>query len=357
MLGGALAIAMMASDGVGELPIDVVVHFVALQESARDAVEAQVLPELSGILEHTRLRLRAPDVPERVGLDRCAEEGSLACWVRAGAARFADMILTVSVRRASGGRWGVSLLLLPTGDAQRQLVAEGSQTDALEGALFAQAIAVEGELEQRDRAAWRRLVGQVLDALAERDPSTRVGTLVVESEAPDALLSLDGAAVGALSGGRLELRRVASGEHALQLVDPSGAWVHEPVRVRVHTSSVTRVALTVAEPPRSDVPVIGGLAMTVAGAAILVYALAAPSDRDLCVSDCPSRFVGFGEGSGAGSALLIAPLGYSLALAGVGWAGTSRWIPPVELAPWISLAAGLALGGVSYAISAAAGGG
>jgi hypothetical protein len=101
-----------------------------------------------------------------------------------------------------------------------------------------------------------------------------------------------------------------------------------------------------------------GLALVAAGAGLVVYSFLAPANRVIgaCPGGCPGGFVSFGEGDGTSSGVLIAPLGYSIALSGGFWALSSYFVPHTRATPWLELGLGLLLGAGAYALSAAAGG-
>jgi hypothetical protein len=107
------------------------------------------------------------------------------------------------------------------------------------------------------------------------------------------------------------------------------------------------------------------------GAAIATYAAAqkmkgaylvtCATATGVCSPAPPSGFATFCDlGSGGqsclngGKGVLAAPLGYSILATGAAWALGTEFLDTQEEIPWRSLLIGVALGGVTYAISAAA---
>ncbi len=183
---------------------------------------------------------------------------------------------------------------------------------------------------------------------------------------------LDGETVGVAAGETL-LERVAPGIRFLELRHPN----YLPV---THTIEVTRgetfeVSGKLTAQPAAGAENVrrtllwGGLAVAVAGGALAGWA-ASRQDSDL-VSGCfatpngscqaGNYFLSFGYDRDATdpaqvnpNGVLIAPLGYSLAATGAVWSLGALFSEEGKI-PWIPLIAGLAVGGLSYGLSAALG--
>jgi len=99
-----------------------------------------------------------------------------------------------------------------------------------------------------------------------------------------------------------------------------------------------------------------GAGLAAAGTAVLTYSLLHSEDPQLLPcpgGECAGVGRTFSTFGGGESGILIAPLGYSLIGAGAAFSlGTLLYGEEWEM-PWIQIAAGVLVGGASYAISAA----
>jgi len=300
-------------------------------------------------------------------LERCNEAGSLACWLRASqrhveggpglARRTPSFILVVSVRPTKDERADVTAMLIPLSrDRQQQVSRVSGRDEALEDAIFQESVALDGEVVVDNLGSWRALAASFGTKLAGRIHAPP-GSVSIVASRPGLEVVLDNVDQGTLGAdGKVELRFVPIGRHSLALIDPRDRFVHDPVIVDVETATVTVVDAILRE-RSSTVSTWGGLGLAAAGAALVVYGLAAPRNTDICLAACGRpRFVTFGEGGGQRSSVMIVPLGYSLALAGATWAASPDLFDDWSTYPWLQLGLGLAVGAASYAISAAAGG-
>jgi len=307
---------------------------VAVYIAGRAPVRAlQILHDEIG--SQTPLELEPADVRASA----CEPVEGLSCWARAARER-APFALVVRIQPDSS----VIAILLPTAIEDEE-------------ALFSASIVLDDRIIPADVEPWRALARRLGDRLSRRKAQLHpgTGTLLIRAPAPGFDVRLDDERVGAISlGGQLELPWVLAGPHVLGLIDPRGERIHNPLPIEVRTATTTTID-AVLRASETAVSTYGGLGLAAVGAAFVVYGLAAPRNQDLCFTPCSgTRFVTFGEGGGETSALMIVPLGYSLALAGLGWAGAPLVLD--EGSPWLALVIGLAVGAVSYAVSAAAGG-
>lgn len=188
-------------------------------------------------------------------------------------------------------------------------------------------------------------------------------------------VALDGDTIGTTGAGRTTVRGVPAGRHTLRLFGPDITPYEAEVDVERRGVVVLRPQLEGLASPGSQAfrqsLLWGGAGLVVAGAVIAGVALGR-ADGDV-TTFCPtigegagcagSRFITSGYDPGASptfddevnpSGVLLAPLGYSLALTGATWSlGTLLFGEDGDL-PWWQLAAGLVVGGVAYGVSAAA---
>jgi hypothetical protein len=200
----------------------------------------------------------------------------------------------LSTRRARGEHAEVTALLIPL---ERELVDEANRTlgrdDALEDAIFAASVALDGSVALNDLESWRALARDFAARATPRVrwPSPRLGGLTIHAPRPGLSVELDGEVRGTLGpDGRLSLTSVIEGPHQLALHDPTAWTIHQPLAVRVGTATVTHVEIVLAD--RSLAPsTYGGLGLVAAGAALITYGLLAPRNQDVCLGDCSRTFV------------------------------------------------------------------
>lgn len=195
----------------------------------------------------------------------------------------------------------------------------------------------------------------------------------IEIDVPETgmAIDVDGVTVGATQAGLTTLTNVVAGEHTIKLTHPG----YEPFTTKVVAKRRDIVRLkpqlsavaSGAAPALRQATLWGGLGVAAIGAAITVVAIAGQNDdvMTLCFDgeDCGgSDFTTFGFDGGATPALdgsvnppgiLVAPLGYSLALTGATWSLTTLLFGEDGDYPWLQIAAGLVVGGAAYGLSAA----
>lgn len=350
MILALLLAAMLPASGGAPLedPIP-----LAIQVGAPDELAGEVALVNAAFAE--TLRERTPFEPssaEALGYDpqtieRCREEGSLVCLLRVG---WRD-ILQITLRADGADRMRVAVLLLrPTPEDRLRASTSSIADDQLDAALFARAIVLERELSRGDAGA----LGATARELCERLAAPRVGTLLVEAESEGARVSIDNVAVGVITGGRLVVPRVKATRHRVRLA--ASARSYAPIDVDVRTGTTTIVVARASPDPEPDpLPLFGGIGLAAAGVALTVVASAAPANQRICLGPCDGGFVGFGEGAGDGTKVLIAPLGLGLIVSGASWATTRLWLGDDERSRWLGLAVALIAGAGVYAITASVG--
>lgn len=194
------------------------------------------------------------------------------------------------------------------------------------------------------------------------------GRLEIECAIPGLVVEMDGRPLGTTQTNLTRVRGLHPGRHRIALNHPN----YEPAQaeVEITRAQTTRVSLTPKRRPGSGAPLKTallwtGAAVAATGVGVLTYGLTRPSDVTLTcignVCDSGQNFVTFGYDPDQAdrnplqvnpSGVLIAPLGYSLIGAGAAW-GLGSWLTDEEDLPWIAFVVGLAIGGVSYGLSAA----
>lgn len=328
------------------------------------------------LTEHTDLRAA---IIEPAAVAEC--RGRVACFASKSGSE-ARLLLVLSNLTGSGAD-RLTVLLIDTDAARR--IADETPRDTEDfdlelearindGAVLARpkwvALANEGET----RNYLRRLFESELKAGFERtgnwEPYGSI-ELIVEHEAMG--IELDGAAIGTTRPGRTTILHVTPGKRSLRLTHPS----FEPYSGEANVERGSTVQLTpelVAEAGLAPALRTGmfwtGLGLAATGTALTAIAVARQSSsvKSYCIEGVdpgcsagrsfqradydPDRAPTFEDDVNPGG-LLLAPAGYSLIAAGGSWALLSALFEGDTRAPWIELAAGLAIGGLSYGLSAA----
>jgi hypothetical protein len=200
------------------------------------------------------------------------------------------------------------------------------------------------------------------------------GSLRLESARRGSTLALDGVPIGTADAEVVRIEGIRPGRHRLELIDPAHAGRPLALDLELEARGERQVAFPKQEleEPEKERPLLsklgtfGGAGVGVIGAGLVGFALLKGSSF-VSYRPCPSVSCGAPErapflstadlGSDAGyrpsGGILIAPLGYSLLLAGA-TAAIGTQLLDDEGPGWLPLVLGLALGGASYAISAAA---
>jgi hypothetical protein len=320
--------------------------------------------------DYSEEQLRRPDggrMSYREHLFRLEEEG----------VRHARYMLLVNSVAIEGEPDRISALLLDTDEALQLLhdtVKEGSWKDRIEAEVSERAIVVSAPRGQIASASDARgyfegLVREHLRPFLETHGHWEPwGTVVVETGVDDALeILVDGQVVGTTSPGSTSLSKVSPGQHEVELRHPS----YEPEKTSISVDRGESIEARFELERISDETVVrpivlwSGVVLAVVGGAIAVYAAVRQNGdvRTACFegSDCSrDGFLTFGYAPAATNAenvnpsgVLVAPLGYSIAAAGVVFALGTLLFGDDDDIPWIQVLAGLAVGAASYGISAA----
>ena len=279
-----------------------------------------------------------------------------------------------------------------TGEATDRLTATFLDTDAalsvyhgmgteqlneneVEVRLLEQAVIagpVSGELssgQDAERFVNRLFAGRIQNHLTQAGHWKPYGSITVESSVGGAGVHLDGTLIGTTHAGRTRIRQVRAGRRALLIQHP-GYHPHA-VQVDVRQGADTgvkveldRTASRAARGSRQGL-MWGGAVVAATGLAFTIFALASAGGdvQTYCPTtagrDCGGRrFVAFGSNPDAAPTFandvnsgdfLIAPLGLGLTATGLG----TLLLEDEGEFPWIPLLGGVALGGLTYGLSAA----
>lgn len=319
-------------------------------ESAFTAEE--VVEKMSvALAKHTSLAPQLFPLPKN-----CDEKARLVCWVDAVVSSELPLryLLAVSYQHeASGGTRIAALLIdipaarnIPSGADREDELAQraASATDTIAGDSDALAAYFELLIGQKFRADF--------EANQHFDP---YGTIALDTPRAGYRIVLDGRFVGTSSKGETLLENVLPGRRTLVLIDPE----HE---ARTQTTLTVRSKETAAfspiavQSPALDGPSYRqltfwtGVGLATAGSALAIWGLTAnPREGHTFATLCETseRDASCADRGGP----LAAPLGYSVALIGGIWAVGSELSDDEQ--PWIPFVIGLAVGAISYGVSAA----
>lgn len=272
----------------------------------------------------------------------------------------------------------ISTLLIDT-DAALDVVHGISDSDPerdrkIEAGIVDRAIAAgprDGELDElRDAERYvaellERTLRPVFVASGDWQP---FGEVLLTARYADFGVVLDGVAIGATRAGVTEIRDVRAGSHRLALERPGFV----PFSKTFDTDAGERLEIHAElEPEANGATVMRrivfwsgiGLAAVGAGTAAVAVARHDGSVKTACFatagSGCASttQFETTGYDPNTSSVnppgVLLAPLGYSIAAGGAGWALGTAFIGEDTDVPWVPLAIGLVAGSLSYGLSAA----
>lgn len=186
-------------------------------------------------------------------------------------------------------------------------------------------------------------------------------------------IMLDGAAIGTTRRGLTRIERVTSGLRRLSFEDPSSEAKFIDVDVQRGQQASAEVDLSGGSSDTASAIRAGvfwtGVGLVAGGATLSAIAVARSSGEvstycfDTPGVDCraSSQFqtIGYSRaeaergGDPNPSGVLLAPLGYSIAITGVSFALGTYLFGDSDEIPWIQLIAGVALGAASYGVSAA----
>ncbi len=289
------------------------------------------------------------------------------------------LVLTNVTREGQPDR--MSALLVDTDQALALFHAADRRRDGweddLEARVAASAVLAEVRRKEIPTAALARGFMNDLFTKTLRPPLEEAGyyepygALEITCDVEGAGISIDGTTVGVTQDEPIAVRRVRPGTHVIELTDPKHAPFTVSVLVERGQTAPVSVDLRALEnnPSRIADRIVfwSGIALSVIGAGVLVAAVAT-QDRDLVTAcfdepggDCSggSAFTTLGARHADDTApedvnprgLLLGPFGYSLIGAGATFTVGSLF--EEDSAPWISLIAGLVIGGTAYGLSAA----
>jgi hypothetical protein len=334
----------------------------------------RILDEL--FTEHTDLR---PAMLDAALMGEC--RGRLVCLSIKSRAREdapnTRYLLVVSNVTAPDQPDRMSALLVDTDEAIRLYDDADRTSDHWEDELEARVAtaAVLGEVRRKElrspeeaRAFMRELVTEILrgplEATGHYEP---YGSIRISSNVEGAAVAIDGNTVGVTGEQPILVARVRPGAHMIELQHREHRAFSESVDVVRGERTEVAADLLLLDAGVSGLPgkivFWSGIALSVAGAALIAVAIAT-QDRDLTTGcwepGCGgSSFTALGR-STAGDAepeevnpsgVLTAPLGYSLLGTGATFSIGSLF--ERSSVPWISLIAGVVIGGTAYGLSAA----
>jgi hypothetical protein len=201
------------------------------------------------------------------------------------------------------------------------------------------------------------------------------GSIEIASTITGAGVTIDGVVVGTTAAGVTRVVNVPASKHTLAFEHPE--FQPHQAEILVERGQVVKLALTL-EPKASDLSagfraglLWGGAAIAVAGAvtagialgtadsSVKTYCPTIGDEETACGNAQFTRLGGYKPGNAPtfendvnSGGVLFAPLGYSLAIMGLTWSLGTLFIGDDDDFPWIQLVAGLALGGLSYGLSA-----
>ncbi len=293
--------------------------------------------------------------------------GSFVCWV--DELEFVEPrpshLLVTSTTEIGEGQYRILIALMDSelamGARDAALTRDPEGSEAAEALIFQDAVRSVFEVARVDT---QTQVDRVISAfvmqqkgwLVQAGVWVETGTLQLE------LPKIGGAMAIDLSGQRFEalalsfsIPYVLPGQHRVRLVSPTEQFAELEQMVTVETGTVA--VLHFAAPDFGEGARLvrqgsrwAGMAMFVAGSALVVHSLVQRTDGGPTLAVCPPRcdslrFREIGP-------LLEAPLGYSFMATGATWTAGSYWEGAAYESPMWSILAGVVIGGLSYGLSA-----
>ena len=193
------------------------------------------------------------------------------------------------------------------------------------------------------------------------------GTIELSIDRSSVQVMLDGALIGQTDGRNLRIEKVPAGEHLLSFsgekINPSQLRVN----VRANELHQNKIETVLREQTSlKNVVLIGGVVSSLLGASLVAWSshLESKQPEILCLaasmaenSACGTgdRFLRFGSDASSinpnDGSVAIAPLGYSLALAGTSLVGGGIWANDEDdLQLWV-VSSGIVLGLITYGLS------
>jgi hypothetical protein len=335
----------------------------------------------------TSLRVRSA---EQGGLDvgqisACELKERLACWTRAvGASGASGNFLVVSLTPIDAARSRLVAIMLDVSEAQAILRAtDRTRVDVeveVENRIYEEAVrSVSGVIRTDEHdallhwfeAAFDRELGPSLAATGRGEPC---GAIALSADAEGLTIALDGATVGTTRNGVSMIRDVRAKARRVVISDPLRRFATRDLVVAVSPgeTAAVRAELVPLPSPESSAGLAkkalfwGGVGLAAVGTGIAAYALVkGPAAKEImpCTpgSACDSgthfatacELVSDRPGGCSNRGVLVAPLGYAIALAGAVFAGGALASEEDPDFPWWPVPAGLAAGVAAYLLSAA----
>lgn len=218
-----------------------------------------------------------------------------------------------------------------------------------------------------------RTFGQ--DLRAQFDPAGHwqpYGTIEIVTDRGGHEIHLDGVAVGSTNPGRTHLTGVSAGGHQVRLSAPGLHPWRSKVEVPAQGIATLKATVLVASNPQAlaarQITQWSGVGLMLAGVVITSVAVASQDpgvvtycvqgtqncagDRFTSINYDPSQAPTTGRGLNP-DGVLLGPLGYSLMLTGTAWSLATLLFDDDTEMPWWQIGAGLAVGALSYGLSAA----
>jgi hypothetical protein len=220
-----------------------------------------------------------------------------------------------------------------------------------------------------DAALHRILLQDVKKTLSASSDWSPFGAIEVDGAPSGTSVQLDGKVIGVADGRRVRISSVSPGSRTLAFERPGYARSTLNVNVAAAESANVELAL-LAEREKQDlahtIALWSGVGIATVGVTVLAFAIAraaSPTAEFVCITgggstpSCGSPgFIktsqSFGVTEIRSSGVMIAPLGYSLALAGGTWTAGTLLTDEDQL-PWLAILLGVAAGAASYVLSAA----
>jgi len=233
---------------------------------------------------------------------------------------------------------------------------DGKVFARLEGASFSKEEVLQTKLENFSK--------QTIDAVNQLHPR---GQIALQIDRADLAVHLNGLLIGHSKVGVLNVEGLLAGNYEIQLMGDA----IEPLSKSITLAAGQSRELALQTKSRSQSPLktilmVSGSSAIVAGIGMTTWAMhqsestsdvlcLKPKGADTSACGMGQEFLRFpGANSGTdpnGGSVRIAPLGYSLALAGGTWLAGSLIAPDEEPAQWLIVAAGVVASAVSYGLS------
>lgn len=364
-IGALFGILAASSPGTGPMKIarQDTVLFRVVPDDRTDLVRI-ARDVLEGL---TRLTLQTPrDIGlDPQVLDRCEGPRRFSCWLDAVRERRPEAAIAYLVTLTIHGEGALDRLAVMTVDVEAAQArrADVDRSDSgweeeLENTIFEEAVVVEvGQIPRGEPPAavhfFETLFGERLgQTFEQRGHWAPNGAVSLRTDRPDLEIRLDGRPIGRTIPGEARIEGLREGSRTLTLMDGSEKIAEAKVEiVRGQTTSVEAIlGQAPRETPWKGVTMWSGVGLAAAGAAVTVWSLTASGDvtyASCADPGCSGSERSFTRLGGA----LAAPLGYSLAVAGISSSLGTLLVDEDELL-WVPVLVGVVLGSLSYGLSA-----